>query len=86
MEGKVLYFDKKRGNDLSVIAQRTRLGNITKESLSNSVARFKRFVNEYKQKNKISYSRKSSFDTVTMSKGELQKRRADYDNEKVYKL
>lgn len=53
MEGKVLYFDKKRGNDLSVIAQRTRLGNITEASLNNSVARFKRFVNEYKQKTKF---------------------------------
>ena len=39
-----------------------------------------------KANSETEYSRKSSSDTVTMSKGELQKRRANYDNEKVYKL
>ena len=41
-----------------MIAQRSRLGNITEASLNDSVARFKRFVNEFKQKNKINYSYK----------------------------
>ena len=51
-EGQVLFYDKKRGSDLSVIAQRSRLGNITEASLNDSIARFKRFVNEFKQKTK----------------------------------
>ena len=35
-----------------MIAQRARLGNITEASLNDSIARFKRFVNEFKQKTK----------------------------------
>ena len=35
-----------------MIAQRARLRNITEASLNDSIARFKRFVNEFKQKTK----------------------------------
>lgn len=55
-KGRVLDYDKKRGSVLSVIAQQARLGNITEASLNDSISRFKRFVNDFKQKNKIKYS------------------------------
>ena len=38
-----------------MIAQHARLGNITKASLDDSISRFKRFVNDFKQENKINY-------------------------------
>lgn len=38
-----------------MIAQHARLGNITESSLNDSISRFKRFVNDFKQKNKINY-------------------------------
>ena len=38
-----------------MIAQHARLGDITETSLNDSIARFKRFVNDFKQKNKINY-------------------------------
>ena len=48
--GKVLSYDKEKGIALSVIAQQARLGNITETSLNDSISRFKRFVNDFKQK------------------------------------
>ena len=40
---------------------------------------------EEKVNSKVKYSRKSpSEKTVTISKGEIQKRKANYENEKVY--
>ena len=51
----VLSYDKEKGSVLSVIAQHARLGDITEASLNDSIARFKRFVNDFKQKNKINY-------------------------------
>ena len=38
-----------------MIAQQARLGNITEASLNDSISRFKRFVNDFKQENKINY-------------------------------
>ena len=38
-----------------MIAQRARLGNITEASLDDSISRFKRSVNDFKQENKINY-------------------------------
>ncbi len=43
-----------------MIAQFTRLGNITEASLNDSIARFRKNVKEFREKNKIYYSRKSS--------------------------
>ena len=54
-DGRVLSYDKEKGSVLSVIAQQARLGNITEASLNDSITRFKRFVNDFKQKNKINY-------------------------------
>jgi hypothetical protein len=53
---RVLDYDKKRGNVPPVIAQHARLGNITEASLKDSIARFRKEINDFKQKNKIFYS------------------------------
>ena len=63
-DGRVLDYNEKRRDDLSVIAKPTRLGNITKSSLEKSIAQFRKKVNTFKEKNKISYSDRSS-DTVS---------------------
>ena len=49
-DGRVLSYDKEKGSVLSVIAQQARLGDITEASLNDSISRFKRFVNDFKQK------------------------------------
>ena len=54
-EKRILSYDKEKGSVLSVIAQHARLGDITEASLNDSISRFKRFVNDFKQKNKINY-------------------------------
>ena len=49
-----------------MIAQQARLGNITEASLNDSISRFKRFVNDFKQKsNTIIYDKKKDFSQVT---------------------
>ncbi len=53
---RVLDYDKKRGSVPPVIAQHARLGNITEASLKDSIARFRKEINDFKQKNKIFYS------------------------------
>ncbi len=68
-DGRVLSYDKEKGSVLSVIAQQARLGNITEASLNDSISRFKRFVNEFKQKNKINYDLVSK-KTVTRTNSE----------------
>lgn len=78
-EKRILSYDKEKGSVLSVIAQHARLGNITEASLNDSISRFKRFVNDFKQKNKINYSlaRKESQtnakDAVYGKSGEAEK-------------
>ena len=54
--GKVLSYDKEKMRDyLSVIANHTRVGNITSKSLADNIARFRKFVNEFREKNHIDY-------------------------------
>ena len=79
-ENRVLDYNKKERSIPSVIAQHARLGNITEASLDNSLSRFKKKVNVFREKNKISYSRKKSSDTITMSRGEAAKRNANYES------
>ena len=55
--GKVLSLDKNVRADLPVIAKRAPLGNITKSALEKNVARFQKFVNQFREQNKITYSR-----------------------------
>ena len=52
----MLDFDKKRREDLSVIAKSAGLGNITEASLKKSVAQFRKFVNSFREEHKINYS------------------------------
>ena len=53
---RVLDFQKNKRTDLSVIAKQARLGDITEDSLKDSIARFRKEINDFKQKNKIFYS------------------------------
>ena len=59
-DGRVIDFDKNKRTELSVIAKQARLGDITEGSLKDSIARFRKEINDFKQKNKISYSRKAA--------------------------
>ena len=61
-ENRVLDYNKNEGHTLTVIAQHTRLGDITKASLDNSISQFLKKINTFKQKKKIKYSRKADTD------------------------
>ena len=54
-DGRVLNYNVKKRDDLSVIAESAGLGNITKSSLENNLSRFKKEVKSFREKNKISY-------------------------------
>jgi len=56
-DGKVFDLDKKMRDALSVIAERTRLGDITETSLKESLSQFRKEIKTFKEKNKIQYSR-----------------------------
>ncbi len=58
-DGRVLDYNAKKRDDLSVIAESAGLGNITKSSLKTNLARFRKEVNSFREKNKISYSRRN---------------------------
>lgn len=49
-ERRILDYDKEKGSVLSVIPQQTGLGNVTEASLTNNIAQFKKFVNDFKEK------------------------------------
>lgn len=53
---RVLDYDKAKGNALTVTGQQTRLDSITVASLDNNISQFKKFVNDFKEKNKINYN------------------------------
>ncbi|MBR6781923.1 MAG: hypothetical protein IKM33_01835 [Clostridia bacterium] len=55
-EGRVLIYNKKMRDTLSVIAHHARMGNITEASLKDNIAQFRKKVNSFKEKNKIFYS------------------------------
>ena len=60
-EGRIVDFDRKKiRDDLSVIAQRTRLGNITEKSLNDNLSQFRKKVNQFREKNGILYSKRVS--------------------------
>lgn len=55
-ENRIVDFDRKKmREDLPVIAQHTRLGNITENSLNESLSQFRKKVNSFREKNKITY-------------------------------
>ena len=51
-ENRVIDYKKEKRTDLSVIAQLTRLGNITESSLNNSLSEFRKKVNSFREKKK----------------------------------
>ncbi len=55
-DGRVLDFNEKKRDDLSVIAKSAGLGNITKSSLEKSITHFRKEIKSFKEKNKILYS------------------------------
>lgn len=55
-EGRVLSFDKTMRDDLSLTADTAGIGSITEPSLKENVARFRKEIKGFKEKNKINYS------------------------------
>lgn len=55
-EGRVLDFNIKKRDDLSVIAESAGLGNITKSSLEKSLSQFLKEIKSFREKNKIQYA------------------------------
>ena len=69
-DGNVLSYDKKNRAKLSVIAQHTRLGNITDSALATNLSRFREYVNNFRARNKINYQER---DTVSAEIATLQR-------------
>lgn len=69
-DGNVLSYDKKNRAKLSVIAQHTRLGNITDSALATNLSRFREYVNNFRERNKINYQER---DTVSAEIATLQR-------------
>ena len=68
-KGNVLSFDKEKMRDyLSVIADLTRVGNITEKSLTVNIAKFREYVNGFRTKNKITYKLPVSRDVADRGK------------------
>ncbi len=55
-EGRVLSFEKTMRDDLSLTADTVGIGSITEPSLKENVARFRKEIKGFKEKNKINYS------------------------------
>ena len=51
--GRVLDYNAKKRDDLSVIANPAGVGNITESSLITNLARFRKEVNSFREKNHI---------------------------------
>lgn len=58
---KIIQYDNEKRAYLTVTAQQTRLGSITVHTLEQSIAEYKKEVNAFKQKNKISYALRDTF-------------------------
>lgn len=65
-EKRVLSFDKKTRDYLSVKAKTTSLGIITDKSLTDNTTAFRAEINRFKEKNKISYQRRNAPATDAM--------------------
>ncbi len=59
---KGTILDIKNRDDHAVTAQPYTLGGVSQSSLGKNISRFKQFVNEFKERNKIKYSKKSLTD------------------------
>lgn len=58
---RVLYYDKKKREYLSVIAKSAGLGDITEASLNESITRFKKEIKEFEEKNGTFTRRKRKY-------------------------
>ena len=54
-EGRVIDFDKKMRDSLSVIANQARVGDITEASLNANLSHFRKEIKSFREKNKIDY-------------------------------
>ena len=54
-DGRVIDYNKKTRDDLSVIANPAGVGNITDSSLSDNLARFRKEIKSFREKNHIDY-------------------------------
>lgn len=59
-KGAILDYDKKIRANLPVIAQLTRLGNVTESTLKENIARFQNDVKVFKEEKKISYQKRTN--------------------------
>ena len=72
--GKIISYDKEISDGLPVIAQHSRLGNVTESSLNKNLAQFQQEVKDFRARNKISYqtwnSAESAGETVGVTADE----------------
>ena len=67
-DNRVIDYDKSKRADLSEVAQTTSLGSITESSLEHNLSQFKKEINTFKQKNRISYQSRSDADYLSAVK------------------
>lgn len=82
-EGRVLSFDKTMRDDLPLTADTAGIGSITEPSLKENVARFRKEIKGFKEKNKINYSvsapeRDSAGRELSAEQAEMQQARRTY--------
>lgn len=67
-DGKILFYDKKKRDYLSVNPETISLSVVTEQSLERNIARFRAEVNAFKKRNKIYYSTR---DTTAITDREI---------------
>lgn len=78
-DGRVLDFNKKERQNLTVIAQPAGLGNITDASLKKNLAQFQKEVKQFRESNNIRYQLKSATE-LEQEVRELKKERRALEN------
>ena len=78
-DGRVLDFNKKERQNLTVIAQPAGLGNITDASLKKNLAQFQKEVKRFRESNNIRYQLKSAVE-LEREVRELKKERRALEN------
>ena len=78
-DGRVLDFNKKERQNLTVIAQPAGLGNITDASLKKNLAQFQKEVKRFRESNNIRYQLKSATE-LEQEVRELKKERRALEN------
>lgn len=78
-DGRVLDFNKKERQNLTVIAQPAGLGNITDASLKKNLAQFQKEVKRFRESNNIRYQLKSATE-LEKEVRELKKERRALEN------